>query len=278
MARRERVSWATGVKARLNLFQSVRIALEMLRMHKLRAFLTMLGVIIGVMSVTIIVMVSSGFQDYLNKEFKKLGSNTLWIVFDPGRRDRGESLGNLSGLKMDDLEYLRTHVSQLGVMAPVMQVPTQKVLVADRTLDNPRIYAGDQYYLELTGVELQQGRLLNPDDQRDRANVCLIGEEIRDTLFPDHQPLGKYISFKDITLQVVGVFKKQTTFGESNAKDVVLPISTAQDKWIGGDTLMMISARTKPGVSVDIAMNAVWQAHSPKLSRLCAPMRKAAVH
>ena len=79
-----------------NFVQSFIVAIGMLRLHKLRAFLTMLGVIIGVMSVTMIVMISSGFQAYINGEFKKLGSDTMFVFFDPGRRDRGQNLGSIA--------------------------------------------------------------------------------------------------------------------------------------------------------------------------------------
>ena len=82
----------------MNVFQSFKIALDMLRLHKLRAFLTMLGVIIGVMSVTIIVMVSNGFQYFLTNEFQKLGSDTIMVFYDPGRMQRGD-VQTISGLK-----------------------------------------------------------------------------------------------------------------------------------------------------------------------------------
>lgn len=67
----------------MNVIQSFLIALGMLKLHKLRAFLTMLGVIIGVMSVTMIVMISNGFQAYLDGQFKKLGSDTMFVFLIP---------------------------------------------------------------------------------------------------------------------------------------------------------------------------------------------------
>lgn len=79
--------------------QSFLVALDMLRRNKLRAFLTMLGVIIGVMSVTLIVMISGGFQNYLNVQFRKLGADTMFVFYDPGRRERGQALGSIEGLK-----------------------------------------------------------------------------------------------------------------------------------------------------------------------------------
>ena len=91
--------------------ESVRVALDMLRLYKLRAFLTMLGVIIGVMSVTMIVMVKNGFQHYMTAEIEKLGARTLIIMYDPGRMMRGQSVGQIGSLTNEDVIFLRDRVS-----------------------------------------------------------------------------------------------------------------------------------------------------------------------
>jgi ABC-type antimicrobial peptide transport system permease subunit len=239
--------------------QSFLTALEMLRMHKLRAFLTMLGVIIGVMAVSIIVMVSSGFQYYITNQFAKLGSDTITVVYDRWG-DPSERNAKIDSLKLEDAEFIRNHVSNIDVVVPVIRGGTQKVAYGDRNLKDATVYASDENYLVLNRVDMVEGRILSADDVRNRANVCLIGEEVRDRLFPDKRALGKFINFADITLQVVGVVAKQEIFGQSNKKDILVPISTAQDKWIGGSTLEQINTRPKPGVKVQEAMDSVWQA------------------
>jgi putative ABC transport system permease protein len=231
----------------------------MLRLHKLRAFLTMLGVIIGVMSVTIIVMISSGFQYFMTNEFKKLGSDTIIIGYDNWGGET-EKVASIDGLTMDDVAYLMGRVSALDIAAPIVQVPAQKVVREDREITNPRIFASDENFAELNRINLTEGRKITQADVRSRANVCIIGEEIRDRLFPDKQWVGKLVSFKGISLEVVGIFERLDMMGETNAKDVLLPLTTAQDKWIGGENLMMITTRPKPGIKVDDAMDAVWQA------------------
>jgi len=244
----------------MNLVQSFRIAIEMLRLHKLRAFLTMLGVIIGVMSVTIIVMVSSGFQYFMTNEFQKLGSDTIFVFYDPGRLQRGATSGPINGLKNDDVAYLLNRVSAIDIAAPILQVPSQKVVNADRELKNPRIYATDENFATLNRVGVDRGRYLSPADVRERANVCMIGQEVESRLFPNKDSLGKYVTFQGITLEVVGVLQRVDIMGETNARDILLPYTTAQDKWVGGDNLMMITLRPRAGVSVKDAMDAVWQA------------------
>lgn len=244
----------------MNLGQSFRIAFEMLRLHKLRAFLTMLGVIIGVMSVTIIVMVSSGFQYFMSNEFQKLGSDTIFVFYDPGRLQRGTKAASVSGLRIDDVKYLTDRVQEIDLAAPIMQIPSQKVINEDKELKNPRIFASDENFAALNRIQLVSGRYLDANDVRDRANVCMIGQEVVTQLFPAGDPLGKYITFKGITLQVVGTLQRIDMMGETNARDVLLPVSTAQDKWLGTDDIMMVTMRPRQGVTVEATMDAVWRA------------------
>jgi putative ABC transport system permease protein len=244
----------------VNLVQSFLIALGMLRLHKLRAFLTMLGVIIGVMSVTMIIMISNGFQAYINGEFQKLGADTMFVFFDPGRRERGQSLGNVDRLRNDDLRYLMDHVTSLDVGCGLMSVPSQKVRFEDREFPNPEITATDQNFLELNRFKILQGRALTAEDVQDRANVCIVGEQLRDRLFPDKQAVGKTVLLKGIALEIVGVIEKQDFMGNSTDRYMLVPITTAQDKWIGGDRIDIMMLRAKKGVKVDDAMDSVWRA------------------
>jgi putative ABC transport system permease protein len=243
----------------VNFGQSLLVALDMLRLHKLRAFLTMLGVIIGVMAVTIITMVSSGFQYFMTNEFQKLGSDTIMVFYDDWGRQT-EKVANISGLKLDDVKYLKERVSAIDIVAPMLQAPAQKLMAGDKFVEKPRIFASDENFAELNRIKLSSGRYLTPADVTNRANVCVVGDEIETTLFPGTSALGKLVSFKGITLEVIGVFERLDMMGETNGRDVLLPISTAQDKWVGGEDLMMITTRPKPGVKVDDAMNAVWEA------------------
>jgi putative ABC transport system permease protein len=247
--------WKSGT-ARV-LFQSTSIAFDMLRLHKLRAFLTMLGVIIGVMSVTLIVMVSNGFQSFLTSEFSKVGSDIIMVLFDPGRRRLKTTV---EGLTIDDVKYLRDQVPSIDLASPIMQLPAQDITAGDKKVDKPKFYATDEVYLELYRVVMAQGRPLKPEDIRNRANVACIGPEIAERLFPEGKPLGKLIQCKGITLEVVGVFEKLDIMGSTNAKDIVIPLTTAQDKWIGGKTVMFISVRPKPGVKVADTVESIWQA------------------
>jgi len=242
----------------LNVVQSFLIALDMLRLHKMRAFLTMLGVIIGVMSVTIIVMISSGFQKYMSAQFNKLGADTIMVLFDPSRRDRS-TLGKTEGLRISDIDYLTNRVSAIDLAVPVMQY-SKKASFGTKSMDDPRIYASDEHYATLNQMNLSSGHFFGAGDIKHRTNVCLIGQEVKNRLFGAQNPLGQFLNLPGITLQVIGVFEKADFLGQSNDKDILMPITTSQDKWDGSKNLMMILAHPRAGVSVDTAMNSIWRA------------------
>lgn len=242
-----------------HLLTSFLEALNMLRRNKLRAFLTMLGVIIGVMSVTLIVMISGGFQNYLNTQFRKLGADTMFVFYDPGMREQGMGLGQFDGLKLEDLDYLMERVTVLDIGSALVQVPSQPLRFGENEIRNPDIYATDEYFHELNRMGIAEGRHLRRDDLDRRANVIVIGKEVRERLFGEGQALGQLVTFRGITLEVIGVMESMEFMGRSNAKNVIIPLTTAQDKWVGGRNLFVITLRAKPGTPVPVAMDEVWQ-------------------
>jgi putative ABC transport system permease protein len=160
---------------------------------------------------------------------------------------------------MDDVDFLKDNVSSMDIASPIVMVPS-KIRHADVVIDNARIYATDSNFQELNKLKVTEGRFLTKDDLDGRANVCIIGEEIRDRCFPDKRAIGKFLTFNGITMEVIGILERIDMMGETNAKDALVPITTAQDKWIGGEKLMMITLRPKSGFTVDETMDGVWQA------------------
>ncbi|MEW5883307.1 MAG: ABC transporter permease [Armatimonadota bacterium] len=250
----------SGPRQFLHVFgQSVGIAFAMLRLHKLRAFLTMLGVIIGVMSVTLIVMISSGFRLYINEEFSKFGADTLFLMYDPGGRMRGQSLGGIEGLTLDDIQYVLDRCETIGVASAAHQMEGQVARAGAREARSVSVMAGDESFQELNRYEVISGRPLTEADHKGRANVCIISEDLRDRLFPNQDPIGGRVTLARISFEVVGVMKNMEFLGQSMGRAMVVPLTTALDKWIGGDNIMMITMRPKPGYTVDQAMDDVWR-------------------
>ncbi len=243
------------------LAQSFLIALEMLRLHKLRAFLTMLGVIIGVMAVTTIVMVSNGFQAYMSGEFSSMGTKTIYVFFDSGgRRQNRQTTGKIDGLTMADAEYLKARIPEIERISPFSQGPTTKSVYGEFSLDDTSTKAVEESYCDQDDFILLAGRKITKSDVDTLANVAIIGEDVRDRLFRGSDPLGKNVTLAGITLEVIGVLKKKDAFGQSNAKDIYMPISTFQKKWQGGEKVMMLTIEPKKDASVQATMDKVWEA------------------
>jgi len=236
----------------------------MLRQHKLRAFLTMLGVIIGVMSVTMIVMISSGFQAYINGQFQKLGANTIYLFFDPGRRGHSQTSGGIDGIYQSDLTYLKERVSSIDMISAIVTPSAQTAIYQDKTMDTPQLQAIDANFQTLNHFDLTSGRSISSSDINSYANVCVIGKEVETRLFGSSNPLGKYVTLNGIALKVIGVEASETFLGNSTDRDILMPITTAQKKWVGGDKFDFVLLRAKAGVPTETAEQDIWEAMMAK--------------
>ncbi len=239
--------------------QSFLIALEMLRLHKMRAFLTMLGVIIGVMAVTTIVMITNGFQAYMKGEFSTMGANTIFVFFDPGRNER-ETAGAIDGLTMADAQYLRDRIPEIERISPYSEGGRTPARYGENKVADASIKAVEKSFCDQSDFILLSGRKITDADTDSMANVGIIGEELLAMLFKGSDPLGKLVILNGITVEVIGVRKKKAAFGQSNEKDIYLPITTFQKKLQGGDKVMMLTIQPKEGVDGKMIMDKIWEA------------------
>ena len=148
----------------------------------------------------------------------------------------------------------------MDIISPSVMVPAEKVVFNDKTLDKPRVYGGNLDNLKLNAVEVEEGRLYTQEEIDGRANVGVIGTDVRDQLFGKEKAVGKLLTLSGVTVEVIGVAKKQTIFGDSNGKDIYIPFTSAQSKWIGGDKIAYIQATPKAGVKPEDAMDDIWKA------------------
>lgn len=240
--------------------ESLSIAFDMLRSHKLRAFLTMLGVIIGVMSVSLVVLIQNGFQAYMKSEFADLSADSIWISYDPSGLRRGEGRGRFTQIDEEVRTYLTERATKIETVTGVVMGGGQKARAGDNEEDGVSVTGIAPEYYSLVSRDLVQGRLLTQADVDNLANVAVISTQLADELFPNKTALGQTISFSGISLQVVGLVKeRQQNLGPSNTKTVEVPYTTAQRKWFGGRTYAYLMAKPKAGYTTAQAMDEVWQ-------------------
>jgi putative ABC transport system permease protein len=240
------------------LFEAFRIALTMLMMHKLRAFLTMLGVIIGVMAVSLIIIAVNGFKQYIETAFQGFAADGIYVIYDPGSRRPGQSLSDLDGVNDEIRNYLVESSTKVTTITGILETGSFNVTAAGEEVKGVRTSGIDPQSYELIEQTILRGRLLTEADLAAMSNVAVISKDLEAELFGEGKGLGELLQVRGITLEVVGVIDTPSQIGPPNAKSLDMPLSTAQKKWIGGENYSYLLARAAPGVPVEEAMDELW--------------------
>lgn len=212
-----------------NLF---KIALRALANNKLRAFLTMLGIIIGVASVIAMLAIGQGSKRSIQQQISEMGSNMIMI--HPGAEMRGgvrQDPSAMQTLKLDNYEKLSEECTYLSGISP--NVSSSGQLVAGSNNYPSSISGVSIDYLNIRQLSVEQGEMFTENDIRTAAKVCVIGKTIVDNLFPDgSDPIGKVIRCNQIPMRVVGVLKSKgyNSMGQDQDDVVLAPYSTVMKR------------------------------------------------
>jgi putative ABC transport system permease protein len=201
----------------------------------MRAFLTMLGIIIGVGAVIALMAVGQGSQKAVTDRIAGLGSNLLFIrpgaaATTGGAGARGGA-GSAQTLTQDDADAIAESVSQVESVAPQSTSGAQAIAGSSNTFTN--IVGVTPDYVEAVGVEITNGVFISEDDVTRTARVAVLGATVALTLFPDGDPLGQQVRLtqgnNSVTVQVIGVLDAQGGNSSSSYDDqLFLPLSTVQ--------------------------------------------------
>jgi putative ABC transport system permease protein len=243
----------------MNPWDAIKVAFDMLRVHKLRAFLTMLGVIIGVMSVSLIVLALSAFQTYVSDQFQKIGSDTIYVMYNPRAESNSATVGAIDGLKVTDIDFVMSRVPEVELASGYRDAGKQDLRSESVESKEVGVRAIDQNFVTLNTVELARGRHISAQDQLTKASVAVISEDVEKELFPKKDSLGKIIQLNGITVEVIGVSKNLELMGDRNPKVMFLPLSTANAKWLGGENVDLILMRAKKGSTINVVMDRIWE-------------------
>ena len=212
-----------------NLF---KIAIRALANNKLRAFLTMLGIIIGVASVIAMLAIGQGSKRSIQKQISKMGSNMIMI--HPGGEMRGgvrQDASSMQTLKLENYETLRDECIFLSDISPNVSASGQLIAGAN---NYPSSVSGVSIgYLNIRQLKIAQGEMFTEEDIRTAAKVCVIGSTIVENLFPDGtDPIGKVIRFSQVPLRVVGVLESKgyNSMGMDQDDVVLAPYSTVMKR------------------------------------------------
>ncbi len=212
-----------------NLF---KIAIRTLANNKLRAFLTMLGIIIGVASVIAMLAIGQGSKRSIQKQISEMGSNMIMI--HPGGEMRGgvrQDPSSMQTLKLENYETLRDECVYLSAISPNVSASGQLISGAN---NYPSSVSGVSIgYLDIRQLKIEQGEMFTEEDIRTAAKVCVIGSTIVENLFPDGtDPIGKVIRCNQVPLRVVGVLESKgyNSMGMDQDDVVLAPYSTVMKR------------------------------------------------
>jgi putative ABC transport system permease protein len=246
------------------LAENIKIAFQSLGSNRLRAFLTMLGIIIGVGAVIAMMSIGSGAQQSVIQSVQDIGSNL--IIITPGNQERQQQAGpqamfgdskDKMSLKIDDIKELDKQSSTLVGSIPV--IISSSVISYQNKSTRASIYASSEKAKEIYNIEIEEGKFYTESDVSNSANVALVGKTITDALFNDADPIGKIIKIDGKNFTIVGTTKPKGSdqFGNDQDNVVSIPITTAQNRLYGIDYLNMILAQAKENVDSDKAINEV---------------------
>ncbi len=244
----------------MNFLYSLQTAMGNLRANKMRSFLTMLGVIIGVGAVIVMVAIVQGASSRVTAEFKRLGSSLIIIYYEMDDNDRKSTTRRFDGVKMDDLRAIKTECPLVGRISGENSLwGNDNARYLDREYNvDPKGVMGD--YAALRNVQVARGRFITDADLANYAKICVIGSGVQKELFPNADCLGKDIYVDGLVLTVVGTLTpKGRSFEGDLDKALYLPISTVQKRFTGSENVNVMWADSKDPAQLNAAMQQIWE-------------------
>ena len=235
------------------------IALRALANNKLRAFLTMLGIIIGVASVITMLAIGQGSKRSIQTQIAEMGSNMIMI--HPGGDMRGgvrRDASEMQTLKLENYEKLREETNYLSGISP--NVSSSGQLVNGNNNYPSSVSGVGLDYLKIRQLDVENGEMFTEADIQSSAKVCIIGKTIVDNLFPDgSDPVGKVIRFNKIPFRVVGVLKAKgyNSMGMDQDDIVLAPYTTVMKRLLAVTYLQGIYASALSEDMTDYAIEEI---------------------
>jgi len=234
----------------MDINETIRSSITAIVANKMRSFLTILGIVIGVMSVILLVSVVSGLQIYITEQIQGLGSNLMFVI--PGKigGGRGPGGGQANKLLLSDSTNLKTRLQgEADVSANIQKVGTLKN--GNKKDENVTIGGVEANYTKLiSAIKFDQGKFFSASEADGGRHVAVIGKTVVTKLFPTSNPVGQTVDIVGIKYSVVGVLAARgSTFGIDQDNAVYIPLTAAQKQFgITNPNAIYISANNPANV------------------------------
>ena len=239
--------------ARDRFTEAFRMALLAMNAHRLRTFLTMLGIIIGIASVVTVVAMGNGSQQQILQNISALGTNTIDVY--PGSGFGDMRSGRVQTLKASDAAALS---QQSYVDSATPSVSSSVTARIGNKAANAQVNGVGEQFFRVKGVTLVSGRLFDADDVRAMAQVAVIDENTRNQLFGSEDPIGQVLLLGNVPARVIGVAKRQSMgFGGSTNLSVWAPHTTVMGRMLGQAHINSITVRVRDEIPMPAAQSAM---------------------
>ncbi len=233
------------------------LAVDSIRAHKLRSILTLLGIIIGVASVVMVGAAIDGLGVYAEQSTAKAFGTESYLVAQiaqVGRStptERAAKLRRNKRIRMEDVEYLRQTTGDQILYSPY-RVRIEDAKRNNDTFEGASILGVSAALAEIRDVAVEQGRFFTEQEERARQNVCVIGVEVAQALFPDGSPLGQSLKVRGFDFLVVGLQEKLGSVGgQSQDNQIYMPVASF-NRLFGVDPSMAVFGKPRPGTGLNL--------------------------
>ena len=220
----------------MNLLMIIRVAFRALVRNKMRAALTMLGIIIGVSAVIAMVSIGQGAQQSVQNQIASIGTNLLFVsagAQNVGGVRTGTGDTGTNTLTIEDLDAIKREVPSVSMVTPAINTRSQLIFGSQNW--NTQIQGVSEQYPDIRKWNVQDGSFFTDADVRTAARVIVVGQTIADNLFPGTSAVGQTVRVKDLPFRVVGVMarKGQDQQGRDQDDTAFAPYTTVQKKILG---------------------------------------------
>ena len=230
----------------MNFSNLLKIAWRAILLNKTRAMLTMLGIIIGVASVIAMLAIGEGSKESIKKNISSMGANLITIR--PGAGMMGGVRSDPSAMQtltLADYKALKSQAKEIASISPLVNGSGQSIAGSNNWPTS--IYGAAPEYLKIREWGVEEGSMFTQDDVDSYSKVAVIGKTVQENLFPNENPIGKMIRFKNIPFKVIGVLKEkgENTFGQDQDDIIIAPYTSVQKRILAQTYLQSIVAASK---------------------------------
>ncbi len=214
------------------LSEGLKLSFMALMANKARAVLTMLGIIIGIISVTLMGAAIEGLTRAFNSSIASIGADVLYVQKWPWMDNSGEwwKFRNRKDLEIDYAEKIKKDATLLAAVAPIVgRIGTLKF--QNMTANNVEVEGTTSDFMYVSKMEFTDGRFFTDEESRGNRPVAVIGSDVADQLFPNREPVGQHIKVNGLSFRVIGVRSKEGSFMGMFSLDnlVIIPVGQFQD-------------------------------------------------